>query len=143
MGEMGTVIREVPCQHLGLSLQGRRLQEIRGFSVARQHRVDICPQRLVAGTGFLQESGPPARLLLQGGLIQLLESFPALGIQSLPPRFIWPRSHTFAPAQSTISKNRGPAASRPTKLAFGVPSKLPIQTPSTYGPTIPSAQASR
>jgi hypothetical protein len=34
---MGTFIRKVPCQRLGLGPQGRRFQEIRGFGVARQH----------------------------------------------------------------------------------------------------------
>src|SRR4051794_33512194 len=42
-----------------------------------------------------------------------------------------------------MRKNRGAAASTPTKLGFPLPEKSPIQTTSTYRPTTPADHASR
>src|ERR1700735_3238781 len=44
---------------------------------------------------------------------------------------------------SALRKNKGAAASMPTKLGLPFPVKSPIQTTSTYGPTMPADQASR
>src|SRR5262245_20589357 len=44
---------------------------------------------------------------------------------------------------SAMRKNSGAAASTPTNAGFPCPSKLPIQTINTYGPTMPADHASR
>src|ERR1700754_4747042 len=45
--------------------------------------------------------------------------------------------------ESAMRKNKGAAASTPTKAGLPEPSKLPIHTTSTYGPKLPAVHASR
>src|SRR5262249_38788216 len=62
----------------GGDLQGRRFNETFRLRLARQQRLDLPPQRLVACAGLIKERVQPARVTLESRRIELLDLFPTL-----------------------------------------------------------------